>query len=83
MRLDKFEKLSSPSENFADESEGMNLRMAIAKKLAMLHGGNIAILGQTSSGTVLAFVLPKHRVLQISLPDQRENRLQKVIEVAC
>ncbi len=75
-----FEKFCCPLDNFSKDSDQMVLDLAIARGLVKLHGGDIVIRKQTSSGTVLDFFLPGVRVSQIALvADQRRN-LNRVIE---
>lgn len=65
----EFQKLCCPLDNFVGEDERIDLDMAIAVRLAELHGGKIVIHEQTSSGTVLAFILPSERVcLKVTEP---------------
>jgi len=77
-----FEKFCCPLDNFPQENDQMVLDLAIARGLAKLHGGDIVIREQTSSGTVLDFFLPGVRVSQITLVDDKCLSLNRVIETA-
>jgi len=75
-----FEKFCCPLDSFSEDNEQMALDMAIARGLAKLHGGDIVIREQTSSGTVLEFFLPGVRVSQIALVDDPCQNLKRITE---
>ncbi len=58
----EFAKLCCPLDNFSENDQHGDLNMAIARRLAQLHDGDIVIHQQSSSGTVLAFFLPEKRI---------------------
>ncbi len=77
----EFLKLCCPLENNLPNDKKMELDMAIAKKLAILHGGDIVIYEQTSSGTVLAVFFPASRISKIPLQTGRARHRMLAIEL--
>ena len=67
LSADEFEKLCDPMGQGGDHRGAGCMDMAIARGLARLHGGDIVVDKQTSSGTVVALKLPGERVSQIPL----------------
>jgi len=67
----RFNQLCAPLQNHAGHHSENNcyefgLKLAIARQLARLHGGDIFISDQSPSGTVLTFCLPAKRIVKIA-----------------
>lgn len=68
----QFQRLCSPLEKYKKGTKA-DLGLAIAKRLAKLHGCDLEIKEQSASGSVLSFCLPDERVRMVDTAEEIEQ----------
>ncbi len=56
------------TKNRGDENRGFGLGLAICRKIAALHGGNLTIESQLRKGTTVQLDLPSHQIKAVAPP---------------